>query len=187
MKSVLRSLRHPYLRNASEVGVSLVEAMVAAGIVALLMASVIPVLRSTWENERVLGVANELARWLNQVKTYSMRNDSRCDITLDPDNIFPNAVSGQRIATVTAACAPGMGAELGPNFLIPQQPAGRFTFTHNAPGDISYTPRGSTNNLNAVSITIAIQGRPALRCVQISPILGQVRVGVVGANGCEAN
>jgi prepilin-type N-terminal cleavage/methylation domain-containing protein len=170
--------------SARSPGFSLIEVLVAAGVLAVLMAALLPNLRRSWENERVLALANEFASWLNQVKTYSMRNDISCQVTITP----ANNRSGQSLANVTPACAP---AALGPNFLIPEMPAGRFVITASAnaaPNNpFNYTPRGATTNTAAVTVTFRAGGPAAIRCVQISPILGQARVGIMNGANCQIN
>jgi Tfp pilus assembly protein FimT len=163
----------------------LIEVLVVAGVLAVLMAALVPNLRRSWENERVLALANEFASWLNQVKTYSMRNDARCDVEITP----ANNRSGQSLANVTPACAPAATGSLGPDFLIPEMPAGRFTITVSAnagPGNpFTFTPRGATTNTAPVTVTFRAGGPADIRCVQISPILGQARVGIMNGANCE--
>jgi Tfp pilus assembly protein FimT len=177
-----RFLRHR-LPPTKVRGFSVIEVLVVAGVLAVLMAALVPNLRRSWENERDLALANEFASWLNQVKTYSMRNDARCDV-----EITPVINSGQSLANVTPACAPAATGSLGPNFLIPEMPAGRFTITVSAnagPGNpFTFTPRGATTNTAPVTV-IFTRGLVDTRCVEISPILGQARVGIMNGPNCE--
>lgn len=79
-------------------------------------------------------------------------------------------------------CIPA-GAGLANVFIIPEMPAGRFDVDvngDNTPVAFTHTPRGATDNIDPVTVRFRSQGESNwLRCVQISPILGQVRVGTI--------
>lgn len=187
-------------------GFTIVEVLVTAGILAVLMAALVANLRRSWENERVLAVANEFASWINQVGSNTMRgrlapdaanpgtflNPNGCTVTISiAAGATSNINSGGLLATVTPnddRCVPVGQIN---TFLIPQMPAGRFTvgnITANTNPSVdlpfTFTLRGATTNDDPIEITFAAQGQPSTRCVQISPILGQVRTGVMVGNAC---
>jgi prepilin-type N-terminal cleavage/methylation domain-containing protein len=174
-------------------GFTLTEVLVAAGILAVLMAALVPNLRRSWENERVLAVSNEFASWLNQVKTYSMRNNLTCQVTITPaGNESGASLANVNDLVVDASnnCIPA-GSGLDDDFLIPEMPAGRFDIDVNGaatPVAFKHTPRGATTNIDPVTVRFRSRGETNwLRCVQISPILGQVRVGtIVGVGNAGA-
>jgi prepilin-type N-terminal cleavage/methylation domain-containing protein len=185
----MRSI-HPIFPHRGDRGFTILEVLVSAGILAVLMAALVPNLRRSWENERVLAVANEFATWLNKVRTSSMINDTACRVTIIP----AGDDSGEVLATVRPVV---VGTDCFPDranlvtdedFLIPAMPAGRFAITvsaNAAPNNpFTYTPRGATTNTAAVTVTLATRGQPAVRCVQISPILAQVRVGAMVGGAC---
>lgn len=180
-----RRLVRPTSPHPGSLGLSLAEVLVTAGILAVLAAALVPNLVRSWGNERALAVANEFASWLNQAKAISSRNNVACQVAIDTTQ----NQTGNTLATVTGAncVAPGLNT----SFRIPEMPAGRFTITNittntNPAVDLpfTYTPRGATTNDDPLEITFAAQGQAAVRCVQVSPILGQVRVGSMVAGAC---
>jgi hypothetical protein len=130
-------------------------------------------------------VANEFSTWLEQVKATSMRSDAPCTVTITTTN----NTSGAALAAVSPNNANCVPTGLGNTFQIPQMPAGRFTIAMIAPSatTFTYTPRGATTNAAAVEVSFAAQGQTALRCVQVSPTLGQLRVGRMNGAACVTN
>jgi prepilin-type N-terminal cleavage/methylation domain-containing protein len=174
--------------SRSPSGFSLLEVLVVAGILAVLAAVGATTLRTSWQNERVTALANEFAAWLEQVKATSMRSDSQVTVCITP--------AGDDSGEVLATAGPTTGNNptcplTGPvnTFLIPQMPAGRFTIAMITPSatTFTYTPRGATTNAAAVEVSCATRNQTALRCVQVSATLGQVRVGRMNGAACVTN
>jgi prepilin-type N-terminal cleavage/methylation domain-containing protein len=166
-------------------GFSLVEVLVVAGILAVLAAAGTTILRTSWQNERVTAVANEFATWLEQVKTTSMRNDSQVTVCITPNGDD----SGEVLATATPTTGTNPTCPLTnpvDTFLIPEMPAGRFTIAmiNSSATLFNYTPRGSSDNPTPIEVSFAARDQTALRCVQVSATLGQIRVGRMNGNAC---
>jgi prepilin-type N-terminal cleavage/methylation domain-containing protein len=173
---------------ASKAGFSLLEVLVVAGILAVLAAAGASTLRTSWQNERVTAVANEFSTWLEQVKATSMRSDNQVTVCITP----AGDDSGEVLATATPTTGVNPPCPLTNPvniFLIPQMPAGRFTIAMitGSATSFTYSPRGATTNAAAVEVSFAARGQTALRCVQVSATLGQVRVGRMNGAACITN
>ena len=178
-------------RHNTSAGFNLVEVLVTAGLLAILAAIISISFQRVWRNERVFALTAEFTTWLNSVKTYSMRRDASCQVTV---NASGNFSSGDPLATVVPAeCASGPGGSTGflPSaFAIPQYAGARYTITVNpsppsAPNNpFFYTPRGATTNAITVELRFGTINDAAVSCVQISPVLGLVRAGRMNGGSC---
>jgi prepilin-type N-terminal cleavage/methylation domain-containing protein len=165
-------------------GFSLAEVLLAVALIGILSSIVIANDPGQWQRERANALANELAGWLEEVLSYSMRNNAQCDvqITTGTRNV------GSTLASITNTAACPVRA---PTFTIPAvlgQAGDQYEVaSFNADSGVAqttftYTPRGAITATNNLQILMAVRpgGGAAvvpLRCVRITATLGLISVG----------
>lgn len=173
-----------YLRS----GFTVVELMVVVAIFAILSGAFLyAVSTSNWRRERVNAVSQELAGWIEEVMSYSMRTNSQCDVTLTTGNALSAGTTIARVSN-TADCQvreplfriPALANSTADTYRIAASPTTIFT----------YTPRGTIAPLTSdLLIRLAINpgggpSEPPMRCVQLSNTLGLISI---GSNNTDPN
>jgi Tfp pilus assembly protein FimT len=177
-------VRH-LLRNLEQVpgGFSTMELMVTVAVLGVVAALVVPANQSQWRRERVNAAAVELTSWLEVIARTPDQTGTTCTVTVSTGT---NLAAGATLATVApATCAPESTLRL------PGAVLGASTYNVGASAtSITFTPRGaiSTDGVgtavaNSIQVRISIDGQAPLRCVQLTGLLGLIRLGNNNATG----
>lgn len=175
--------RRDHGRRLDAVGFTLSELLITVAVLGILSAVVMNGFgMNEWRRSRVNAVALELNGWLEAVRRSALKGTG-CRVTIQTAT---QAAAG----SVIASAAPVTTAAVTvPNTCMSQQPlrilsnAGNDVYAISAdPATFTFTPRGTTrglanDNQNDLEITIALNGEPPMRCVQLSSPLGVVRIG----------
>lgn len=168
-------------------GFTVVELVIVVAIFVILSGAFLyAVSTSNWRRERVNAVSQELAGWIEEVMSYSMRTNSRCDVTLTTGNALS---AGTTIARVTN---PASCPVRETNFRIPalaNSTADTYRIAASPTSVFSYTPRGTITLTSDLLIRLAINpgggpAEPPMRCVQLSNTLGLISI---GSNNTDPN
>jgi Tfp pilus assembly protein FimT len=163
------------------------EIMVTVAVLGVVAAVVVPANQSQWRRERVNAAAVELTSWLQVIAQTSDQRLTRCDVTITAG---ANRAAGAVLATVVSnpsgiACAPESTLNLPATVLGASTysvGASRTTFSFTPRGAISTDGVGTAVNEN-IQIRISIDGQSPLRCVQLTGLLGLIRLGNNNATG----
>ncbi len=173
-------------------GFSTMEMMVTVAVIAVVAAVVVPANQSQWRRERVNAAALELTSWLEVIARTPDQTGDTCTVTVSTGT---NRAAGATLARVDPTnCAPESTLRL------PSSVLGASTYNVGASAtSITFTPRGaiSTGGGGAsaatnIQVRISIDGQAPLRCVQLTGLLGLIRLGNNNATGdvataCPAN
>ena len=182
--------RRDHGRRLVAVGFTLSELLITVAVLGSLSAVVMNGFgMNEWRRSRVNAVALELNGWLEAVRRSALKGTG-CRVTIQTAT---QATAG----SVIASAAPVTTAAVTvPNTCMSQQPlrilsnAGNDVYAISAdPATFTFTPRGTTrglanDNQNDLEITIALNGEPPMRCVQLSSPLGVVRIGTNDTSAC---
>lgn len=169
------------------------EIMVTVAVLGVVAAVVVPANQVNWRRERVNAAALELTSWLEVVaRTPDQDPSANCTVTISTGT---NRAAGATLATVSpTTCAPEStlrlpGAVLGNATYNVGASATSFTFTPR--GAISTDGVGTSVSEN-IQVRISIDGQAPLRCVQITGLLGLMRLGNNNTTGnvataCDAS
>ncbi len=155
----------------------MIELMVTVAVLGIVAAVVIPANQLQWRRERANAAASELASWLEVVSKTPDQSGTGCTVTITTGS---NRPPGSILAQVTpTTCTPESTLNL------PGTNMGSSTYSVGASTNIfQFTPRGAvtTDNLGTavntnIQVRISINGEAPLRCVQLSGLLGLIRVG----------
>ncbi len=164
-------------------GFSTMEIMVTVAVLGVVAAVVVPANQSQWRRERVNAAALELTSWLEVIARTPDQTGTNCTVTVSTG---ANRAAGATLATVApATCAPESTLRL------PGAVLGNATYNVGASAtSITFTPRGtiSTDGVGTavatnIQVRISIDGQAPLRCVQLTGLLGLIRLGNNNATG----
>lgn len=164
-------------------GFSTMEIMVTVAVLGVVAAVVVPANQSQWRRERVNAAALELTSWLEVIARSPDQTGNNCTVTITTGT---NRAAGATLAEVLpAACAPESTLRL------PGAVLGNATYNVGASNtSFIFTPRGaiSTNGVGTdvatnIQVRISIDGQAPLRCVQLTGLLGLIRLGNNNATG----
>lgn len=164
-------------------GFSTMEIMVTVAVLGVVAAVVVPANQSQWRRERVNAAAVEFTSWLEVISRTPDQTGTNCTVTVTTGT---NRAAGATLATVApATCAPESVLRL-PGVVL-----GASTYHVGASAtSITFTPRGaiSTDGVGTavatnIQVRISIDGEAPLRCVQLTGLLGLIRLGNNNATG----
>jgi len=151
-------------------GFSTMELMVTVAVLGVVAAVVVPANQEQWRRERVNAAALELTSWLEVIARTPDQTGVSCTVTVTPGT---NRAAGALLATVApATCAPESTLNL------PATVLGASTYNVGASSNtITFTPRGAVSTAVPIQVRISVSGQPPLRCVQVTGLLGLLRLG----------
>lgn len=166
--------------------------MVTVAVLGVVAAVVVPANQLNWRRERVNAAALELTSWLEVISKTPDQTATNCTVTITTGT---NRAAGATLATVApAGCAPEATLRL-PGVIL-----GNATYNVGSSATtITFTPRGaiSTDGVgtavaNNIQVRISIDGLEPLRCVQLTGLLGMMRLGSNNTTGnvatvCDAS
>jgi prepilin-type N-terminal cleavage/methylation domain-containing protein len=162
-------------------GFTLPEVLITSVVLCLVAGTVIQATGQSLRREELNAVVIDLYGWLEGVqRKASNRNDSAapsCTVSFNTGNLTPGAV----LASTNFACAPG-GSELSDTnlavFRLPNTNANRpFTVQVFNRGEITFSPRGTNDLRQPLTIEITREGSTITRCLRIEPLLGFQAIG----------
>jgi prepilin-type N-terminal cleavage/methylation domain-containing protein len=162
-------------------GFTLPEVLIASAVLCVVAGTVIQATGQSLRREELNAVVIDLYGWLEGIqRKASNRNDSAapsCTVSFNTGNMTPGAV----LASTNFACAPA-GSELsGTNvavFRLPNTNANRsFSVQIFNRSDITFSPRGTNDLRQPLTIEITREGSTITRCLRIDPLLGFQAIG----------
>ena len=170
-------------------GFSTMELMVTVAVLGVVAAVVVPANQEQWRRERVNAAALELTSWLEVIARTPDQTGVSCTVTVTPGT---NRAAGALLASVVSnpsgvACAPESTLNL------PATVLGASTYNVGASSNtITFTPRGAVSTAVPIQVRISVTGQLPLRCVQVTGLLGLLRLGSNNTTGnvataCAAN
>lgn len=165
-------------------GFTLAELMVTVAIIGILSSIALVFTGNEWRRERINTVAIELAGWLEEVRAASLRetnavqSNGGCVVRLGSPGSPGTALNHVPAGTVLASVDPTLCRAPNPSFTISgfASTPDRYSATFSSP-TATFTPRGSTTSTSDITIHLSLDGSVPLRCVQISSIVGMIRIG----------
>ncbi len=159
------------------------EMMVTVAVLGVVAAVVVPANQVNWRRERVNAAALELTSWLEVIARTPDQTATNCTVTITTGT---NRAAGATLATVApTTCAPESTLRL------PGAVLGNATYNVGASAtSITFTPRGAistdgvgTSVAQNIQVRISIDGQAPLRCVQLTGLLGLMRLGNNNSTG----
>lgn len=165
------------------------EIMVTVAVLGVVAAVVVPANQVQWRRERVNAAALELTSWLEVIARTPDQTGATCTVTVTTGT---NRAAGALLATVVSnpsgvACAPESTLNL------PATVLGASSYNVGASSNtITFTPRGAVSSAGAIQVRISVDGQLPLRCVQVTGLLGLLRLGNNNTTGnvgtaCDAS
>jgi prepilin-type N-terminal cleavage/methylation domain-containing protein len=164
-------------------GFTLAELLVTLAVIGILSAVVLNGIgMREWQRRRVNAVAMELTGWMEAVRRSALKGTG-CRVTLHTST---SSTGGSVIASAEPVTSASSAV---PNTCMNEQPLRLLTNTSGdvysiqaSPSTFTFTPRGTARGLangnqNDLEITIALNGTPPVRCVQLTSPLGVIRTG----------
>lgn len=174
----MRSKRADARQQHKHAGFTLVEVLLVVVILGVLSAVAVDTGLREWRREQVNALTLQLAGWLETVRRAALRGSS-CTATLNTGTVS----SGATVATANASgCLSN-----SPLVVDPSHDNMRFTLSSSA-STVTFTPRGTLSSaVNPITITVSLQPSGPSRCINISGLLGVIRIGNPASGSCSAD
>lgn len=162
------------LQNQS--GFTLVEVLVVVVIMAVLSAVAVDTGLREWRREQVNALTLQLAGWLETVRRAALRGSS-CTATVNTGILS----SGDQVATANASgCLSN-----APLVVDPSHDSMTFALSSTA-STVTFTPRGTlSSEVDPIIISVSLQPYGPSRCINISGLLGLIRIGNSASGSCS--
>ncbi len=178
----MKNFTAPAIRR--EASFTLTELMVTVAIIGILSSIALVFTGNEWRRERINATAMELAGWLEEVRAASLRETSAvlanggCTVRFGSATSPGTSLTAVPAGTVLASVDPALCRAPTPSFTIPGFAATSDRYSASfSDATVTFTPRGSTTSTTDVTIRLSLDGSIPLRCVQISSIVGMIRIG----------
>ncbi|MFN5119710.1 MAG: GspH/FimT family pseudopilin [Cyanobacteriota bacterium] len=157
-------------------GFTLVELLITVAVLGVFGAIVIGFSGNEWRRDRINTVAIELAGWLEEIRSNSLR-ETNITPSLGGCEVTFTAISAASGSTQLASVTPTRCAA-NPLFRVTSL-VGNATYSSASSNgtQIIFTPRGTAMNTAPIELRLRIDGHTFLRCVQVSENLGLIRIG----------
>ncbi|MDM7954473.1 MAG: prepilin-type N-terminal cleavage/methylation domain-containing protein [Cyanobium sp. CZS 25K] len=166
-------------------GFTTMELMVTVAVLGVVAAVVVPANQVQWRRERVNAAALELTSWLEVIARTPDQTGTNCTVTVTTGT---NRAPGAPLASVNPpTCAPESTLNL------PATVLGASSYNVGASSNtITFTPRGAVSSTVPIQVRISVDGQLPLRCVQVTGLLGLLRLGNNNTTGnvgtaCDAS
>ena len=189
------------MKRAGKAGFSVLELMLAVGIIVILAGISFRASGNEWRRERVNAQAQALVGWLEAVRRSAVRGNA-CLVSLLPTqsstsaSLQPGALlaTASEDASTTVVSIVGNCMSTDPLRVVAiTSRSDAFEVTTNA-SSLLFTPRGTLFNPSSnaqfssdVEVAFSLNGQPPRRCVRLSAALGLVQIGrneVSGSGTC---
>ncbi len=190
MVSMNPLLKPPRPRAAS--GFTLAELMVTIAVIGIVFGITTTTIGSEWSRGRVNLVSQDLASWLEGVRSASTRQSGSTPCIVTFNTTSPLAAGAEMARVSPAACAPTSPVSATVNTaraIVVPNIIGNNTFAialnPSSPTTVTFTPRGSVSATADTDYRINFNNQQ--RCVQLTATLGLLRIGsgsVAPGNAC---
>ncbi|MEB3275516.1 MAG: prepilin-type N-terminal cleavage/methylation domain-containing protein [Cyanobacteriota bacterium] len=159
-------------------GFTLVEVLLVVVIMGVLSVVVVDTGLREWRREQTNALTLQLAGWLETVRRAALRG-SNCTATLNTGILS----TGAQVASANASgCLSN-----APLVVDPSHDNMSFNLSSTA-STVTFTPRGTiSSEVDPIIITVSLQPSGPSRCINISGLLGLIRIGNPAAGNCSAD
>jgi len=157
---------------------TLVELLVVVVILGVLSAVAVDTGLREWRREQVNAMTSELAGWLETIRRAALKGSS-CTATLTTGSVSTGATVATGNSEGCLSTRPLTVDQSNDNML--------FDISSNA-STITFTPRGTlSSDITPVTITVTLQPSGPSRCINITGLLGLIRIGKSSESSCSTD